>query len=42
MYRYIFRFRLKLATTLLQKLAKFYKWNEKQKDDGMDQNAHQC
>ena len=35
MYRYTFRFTLKLTTTILQNLATFYMWNVKQKDDGM-------
>ena len=42
MYRYNFSFTLKLATTLLQKLATFHMWNVKQKDDGMDQNTIHC
>ena len=36
MYRYTFSFALKLITALLQKLAIFYIWNIKQKDDEMD------
>ena len=36
MYRYTFSFTLKLITALLQKLATFYIWNIKQKDDEMD------
>ena len=35
MYRYTFSFALKLITALLQKLAIFYIWNIKQKDDEM-------
>ena len=35
MYKYTFSFTLKLTTTLLQKLATFYMWKVKQKDDGM-------
>ena len=35
MYRYTFSFALKLITALLQKLAIFYIWNIKQKDDQM-------
>ena len=42
MYRYTFNFKLKLANTPLQKLATFYMFNEKQKDDGMDQNTFPC
>ena len=42
MYRYIFSFALKLLTTLFQKLAIFYIWNVKKKDDGMDQNTLYC
>ena len=42
MYRYGVRFRLKLTATLLQKLATFYMWNGKQKDEGMDQNTRRC
>ena len=41
-YRYTFGFRLKLTTTLLQKLATFYLWNVKREDDRMDQNTLQC
>ena len=36
MYRYTFSFTVKLITALLQKLATFYIWNIKQKDDEMD------
>ena len=39
MYRYNFSLTLKLTTTLLQKLAIFYIWNVKRKDDGMEQNT---
>ena len=42
MYTYTFSFTLKLTTTLLQKLAIFYMWNVKQKDNGMDQNTPHC
>ena len=43
MYRYIFSLKLKLITTLPQKLAIFHIWNVNQKDDGMDQNTlHYC
>ena len=37
-----FYFRLKLTTTLIQKLGTFFMWNEKQKDGGMDQNTLHC
>ena len=42
MYSYTFSFTLKLTTTLLQKLATFYVWIVKQKDDEMDQNTLHC
>ena len=42
MYGYTFSFTLKLANSLLQKLATFYIWNVKQKDDGVDQNTLHC
>ena len=39
MYRYTFIFTLKLITALLQRLAIFYTWNVKQRNDGFDQNT---
>ena len=43
MYRYTFSFTLKLATKLLQKLAKFYMHIVKQRDDGLNQyTLHGC
>ena len=41
-HRCIFSLTLKLITTLLQKLAMFYIWNIKRKDDGMKQNTLHC
>ena len=38
-FRYTFSFTLRLTSTLLQKLAKFYMWNVKQEDDGMNQKS---
>ena len=42
MYRYTFNFKIYLAKTPLQKLAIFYMFNEKQKDNEMDQNTLSC
>ena len=41
MYRYTFSFILNLTTALFQKLATFYKWNVKQKDEGMGKWAEE-
>ena len=38
MYRYTFSFRFKLTALLFQKLATFYMWILKGKNDGEDQN----
>ena len=40
--RYVFSFTLKLKHLLLQKLATFYMWNLKQKDDGVNQSTAHC
>ena len=43
MHRYTCSCILNLTTTLLQKLAMFYMWNVKQKDDVTEQNIlHYC
>ena len=33
---------MKLRTKIVQKLATFFMWNVKQKDDGIDQNTLCC
>ena len=42
MYRYTSSLTLKLTNSLLQKVATFYTWDVKQKDDEMDQNTLHC
>ena len=42
MYRYAFSFTMKLTATLLQRVATFYMWKVKQKDDGINRNTFGC